>query len=137
MSELEVDVAILGGGLAGLTCDLRIVVIDGEARHAVVRTSRSPLTNLHLGNPRGDLDAFQEMVGEAGWEQVCAAARAAAGAFPGALYAGVDVAVARGLRRVAVLEINAFGDLLPRVEWEGKDTYMAEVEAALDRGGPR
>ena len=31
----------------------------GKARHIVVRSSQSPLTNLHLGNARGDVDAFR------------------------------------------------------------------------------
>ncbi len=43
------------------------------------------------------------------------------------------MAVARGLKRTAVLEVNAFGDLLPRVEVAGQDTYTAEVAAVLER----
>jgi hypothetical protein len=40
--------------------DLRVLVIAGKARHTVVRMSRSPMTNLHLGNQRGDLAAVVE-----------------------------------------------------------------------------
>ena len=40
-------------GLAGHVFDLRVVVIAGRARHAVVRMSRGPMTNLHLLNRRG------------------------------------------------------------------------------------
>jgi hypothetical protein len=47
--------------------DLRVVVIAGRPTHAVVRTSRSPLTNLHLGNRRGDLARLREVVGERAW----------------------------------------------------------------------
>lgn len=39
----------------GRAADLRVVVVDGRASHAVVRTSRSPMTNLHLGGIRGGL----------------------------------------------------------------------------------
>ncbi|MEU0546136.1 STM4014 family protein, partial [Nocardia sp. NPDC005978] len=41
----------------GRSADLRVVVIDGRATHAVLRTSPSPMTNLHLGGARGDLAA--------------------------------------------------------------------------------
>lgn len=41
----------------GRTADLRVVAVAGRATHAVVRTSRSPMTNLHLGGARGDLAA--------------------------------------------------------------------------------
>src|SRR5690606_20216253 len=44
--------------LADLDFDLRVLVIAGEARHIVVRQSRHPMTNLHLGNQRGELNAF-------------------------------------------------------------------------------
>ena len=33
----------------------------------------------------------------------------------------------------AVLEINAFGDLLPGILWNGMDTYASEVKALLGR----
>ncbi|MCA1218364.1 STM4014 family protein, partial [Streptomyces sp. 8L] len=39
--------------LEGRNADLRVVVVAGRATHAVVRTSRSPMTNLHLGGARG------------------------------------------------------------------------------------
>ncbi|BCJ55852.1 hypothetical protein Asp14428_73270 [Actinoplanes sp. NBRC 14428] len=42
-------------GLGGRTLDLRVVVIAGHPGHVVVRTSRTPMTNLHLGNARGDV----------------------------------------------------------------------------------
>ena len=35
-----------------------IVLIGGEPAHVVMRTSRGPITNLHLGNRRGDATAF-------------------------------------------------------------------------------
>ncbi len=49
-------------GLDGQAFDLRVVVIAGRAEHVVPRLSRSPLTNLHLKNRRGDVDALR-----AGW----------------------------------------------------------------------
>jgi hypothetical protein len=49
--------------------------------------------------------------------------------FPGCLYGGIDLLVAPGYRRHAVLEVNAFGDLLPGASWAGHDTYTAELLA--------
>jgi hypothetical protein len=115
--------------LGGKSCDLRLVVIDGQAQHAVVRTSDGPFTNLHLKNPRGDLDAFVRLLGPERWSQLQRLGEAALAAVGGARYAGVDLMVARGLGRQAVLEVNAFGDLLPRVMVDGCDTYTAEVRA--------
>ncbi len=129
---VQVEEWVPKASLEGKTCDLRIVVIGGRAQHTVVRTSESPMTNLHLKNPRGDLETFKSLVGEEGWTRVRRTAEQAAEAVAeGAIYAGVDVAVARGLGRDAVLEVNAFGDLLPRVLVDGRDTYAAEIHAAL------
>lgn len=114
-----------------LACDLRCVVIGGRAQHSVVRTSKSPLTNLHLLNPRGELSAFQDWLGPSRFAELLATCEAATQAMGPTLYAGVDICVAKGLREYAVLEVNAFGDLLPRVEVEGRDTYAAEIAAFL------
>jgi hypothetical protein len=107
--------------------DLRIVVIAGRPRHVVVRASRSPMTNLHLGNERGDLDELKLKMGKPRWQSVLDTASGAAGAFPESLYVGVDLLVEPGFRRSCVLEVNAFGDLLPGVLHEGRDTYEWEV----------
>ncbi len=117
--------------LQGLELDLRVVVIAGRAAHFVVRQSRSPMTNLHLGNPRGDPQALLARMGEDNWRAVRKTCEAALTAFPDSLYAGVDVAIMPDFRDHAVLELNAFGDLLPRVEHRGLDTYAAEVAALL------
>ncbi|WP_232838271.1 STM4014 family protein [Streptomyces geranii] len=122
--------------LGGRSADLRIVVVGGRATHAVVRTSRSPLTNLHLGGARGDLAAVRALAGDR-WATALETAERAAACFPGTLCVGVDVLPAVGWRRFAVGEVNAFGDLLPRLTGlpgsgaEGLDTYAAQVAAAV------
>ncbi|WP_107486008.1 STM4014 family protein [Streptomyces sp. 13-12-16] len=125
----------------GRAADLRVVVVAGRATHAVVRTSTSPLTNLHLGGTRGDLDVVRDAVGTAGgrWPDVLAVCERAAACFPRTLCVGVDLLPAVGWRRFAVGEVNAFGDLLPRLIGlpgsgaEGLDTYAAQVAAVLRR----
>ncbi|MFD4779026.1 STM4014 family protein, partial [Streptomyces sp. NPDC058427] len=74
----------------GRVADLRVVVVDGRATHAVVRTSRSPMTNLHLGGARGDLAEARAAVGAAGgsWGSALAVCEDAAAAFPDTLCVG-------------------------------------------------
>ncbi|MFJ8787734.1 STM4014 family protein [Streptomyces sp. NPDC102462] len=122
----------------GRAADLRVVVVAGRATHAVVRTSRHPMTNLHLGGARGDLEAARAAIGAAGgrFTDVLEVAERAAACFPGTLCVGVDVLPSNGWRRFTVGEVNAFGDLLPRLTGlpgsgaEGLDTYAAQVAAA-------
>ncbi|WP_405495830.1 STM4014 family protein [Streptomyces sp. NBC_00096] len=122
----------------GRSADLRVVVTSGRATHAVVRTARGPLTNLHLGGARGDLAAAVAAVTQAGgdWEtDALAVCERAAAAFPRTPCVGVDLLPATGWRSFAVGEVNAFGDLLPRLTGlpgspaEGQDTYAAQVAA--------
>ncbi|MGW0122775.1 STM4014 family protein [Streptomyces sp. NPDC003327] len=126
----------------GRSADLRVVVVDGRATHAVVRTSRSPMTNLHLGGARGDLAGARAAVVAAGarWEDALDVCERAAAAFPGTHCVGVDLLPTSGWRRFAVGEVNAFGDLLPGLTGlpgsgaEGLDTYGAQVAALLGTG---
>jgi len=125
----------------GRAADLRIVVVGGRATHAVVRTSTSPMTNLHLGGARGDLDEVRAAVAAAGgcWREALAMCERAAACFPGTPCVGVDLLPTAGWRRFAVGEVNAFGDLLPGLTGlpgsgaEGLNTYAAQVAAVLDR----
>ncbi|MFE9680587.1 STM4014 family protein [Streptomyces sp. NPDC006285] len=143
---LHVERWLPKASLGGRSADLRVVVVGGRATHAVVRTSRSPLTNLHLGGTRGDLAAVRALAGDR-WATAVETAERAAACFPGTLCVGVDLLPAIGWRRFAVGEVNAFGDLLPRLTGlpgsgaERRDTYAAQVAAATsfrppDRGCP-
>ncbi|TDC53044.1 hypothetical protein E1281_18190 [Actinomadura sp. KC345] len=134
---LHVERWVPKAAIGGRVFDLRLVVIGGEATHAVVRTSRHPMTNLHLGGARGDLDAVRRALGQNGWDQALDVCARAAACFPGSPMVGVDLLVMQGMRRFAVCEVNAFGDLLPRLTGlpggsaEGLDTYTAQVRAVL------
>ncbi|MEU1882523.1 STM4014 family protein [Streptosporangium sp. NPDC020072] len=125
--------------LGGRAIDLRVVTVDGTPTHAVVRASRTPMTNLHLGGERGDLGAVRAGLGPEGWSRLVDVCARAAACFPGSLSTGVDVMVGTGWSDVAVAEVNAFGDLLPGLTGlpgtgaEGLDTYRAQVAAILRR----
>ncbi|MFI0938821.1 STM4014 family protein [Streptomyces sp. NPDC021020] len=130
----------------GRAADVRVLVVAGRATHAVLRTSRWPMTNLHLGGARGDLAAAVAAAGPA-WEEGLRVCERAAACFPGTLAVGVDLLPTAGWRHFAVAEVNAFGDLLPRLTGlpgtaaEGLDTYGAQLAAlpahvAARTGGP-
>ncbi|WP_026416862.1 STM4014 family protein [Actinomadura oligospora] len=123
--------------LDGRVLDLRVVVVGGVPTHAVVRTSTVPMTNLHLGGRRGDLDAVRAALGEDGWREAMDVCARAAACFPRSLMVGVDLLVGLGWRRFAIGEVNAFGDLLPNLPGlpdgpaAGVDAYTAQVRAVM------
>ena len=120
--------------LNGRSLDLRVVVIGGRARHVVVRTSPSPITNLHLGreNRRGDPAAVRARLGERRWADALGTCERALDAFRESLYAGVDLLLSADGRREYIGEVNAFGDLLRRTLCDGRDPYEWELLAALE-----
>jgi glutathione synthase/RimK-type ligase-like ATP-grasp enzyme len=120
-------------GFDGRRFDLRVLVIAGRAAHVVMRQSAGPITNLHLGNERGNLPRLRERMGESSWQSAMRVCEQAAAAFPGSLSVAVDLLVAPGFHRFAVAEVNAFGDLLPNLEHEGMDTYSAQIAALPHR----
>ena len=111
--------------------DLRLLVIAGRPMHCVVRTSRSPITNLHLGNERGDFALLRKRMPTGAWADVLALARQTATAFPRSHMLGLDILLQPGFRLPTVLEVNAFGDLLPGVFYRNCDSYTAQVVALV------
>lgn len=111
-------------------CDLRVVVIAGKPQHTVVRSSRSPLTNLHLGNRRGNLDVLLNNLSNAQLQALTTTCRRTADVFPDSHHLGLDILFTPGFKQHYLLEANAFGDLLPNVSHEGRNVYQAEIEAA-------
>ncbi|MQY30525.1 STM4014 family protein [Nocardia aurantia] len=140
---LHVERWLPKASLHGRSADLRVVVVGGRATHAVVRTGRSPMTNLHLGGARGDLAAARRAIESAGahWADVLTLCEQAAACFPGFSRVGVDLLPLIGWRRFAVGEVNAFGDLLPGLNGlpgsgaEHGDAYDAQVAAITHRFG--
>ncbi len=110
--------------------DLRVVTTGGRATHFVPRLSRAPFTTLQLGAGRGDAAALCAEMGEEPWRCLTDAAERAAAAFPCATALGVDVLMTPGWSRAAVLEVNAFGDLLPGVLADGRGTYACQLATA-------
>ncbi len=114
-------------GLDGAVCDLRLVTVGGRPEQAVLRLSRGPLTNLHLLNRRADPALLRVRMPAGAWESLLDTCRQVAAQFPRTLHMGIDLAVRAGFRDHAVLEVNAFGDLLHGVHIDGRNTYASEV----------
>jgi glutathione synthase/RimK-type ligase-like ATP-grasp enzyme len=113
--------------------DVRVLVIGGRARHTVIRTSTHVLTNLHLGNRRGDLNELAAIIGNNKLQEIKQLAEQAAACFPQSLYMGIDLLLTADLRKTVVLEINAFGDLLPGLTDEGETCYEAQIKAMIKK----
>lgn len=125
---LQVEAWIPKASVDGRIADLRVLVIAGEPVFRVLRKSRHPITNLHLGGERADADALLSRMPAKAVAALDATCRTVARAFPGALQIGIDVAVAAGLARHYVLEVNAFGDLLKGITTsQGLDAYDVQL----------
>ncbi len=116
-------------GVAAGPFDLRLVAIAGVVRHRVARVGRGPITNLHLDGMRLWVDEALANAPATLPDRIAAIVAATARAFGDCQYLGIDLAV-----DVAwspwVLEVNAWGDYLPRLlDDAGHDTYWAELEA--------
>jgi glutathione synthase/RimK-type ligase-like ATP-grasp enzyme len=121
-------------GISGAPFDLRVVVIGGRARHVIARLGRGPMTNSQLLGGRADVEAVRGRMGDEAWaEMLKLCEETMKKCFPRSLYAGLDVLIEPDFRKAHILEVNAFGDLLPRVLHEGRDTYTWEIEEALRR----
>lgn len=120
-------------GYAQRTFDLRIVTIARQVQHVVARLSQSPMTNLHLLNKRGNAAEILAAIGETRWEQARQTCEQAARLFE-SLYMGIDLLFTSDFKRHAIVEVNAFGDLLPGILYNNQDTYTAEIVAALKAG---
>ncbi len=111
--------------------DLRVVAFNGEPRQRVARIADRPMTNLHLGNRRGDP---RTLLNAARMTAVESCVRTAATVFPRSASIGFDLIPGRD--RCYLLEANAFGDLLPGLQWNGADAWDDQA-AWLAHGAPR
>lgn len=121
-------------GMHGRTFDLRVVVIGRRARHVMVRLGCGPMTNSQLLGGKGDPEMLRQRMGDEAWSKMLELCeRAMISCFPRSLYAGFDVLIEPDFQTARILEVNAFGDLLPCILHEGRDTYTWEVEQSFRR----
>lgn len=123
-------------GVDGRVADIRLVMLAGGTVFPVLRTSRHPMTNLHLGGARAGAEPLIRRIGADRWEAVLATARKAARCFPDSHALGLDMAVLADGRSHAVLEVNVFGDFVKEVTAAGLSPHEAQVRRILDPGYP-
>lgn len=126
----QIERAIAKARLGARVFDLRILVIAGEPVFVVPRASRHPITNLHLGGIRADLDEVRARIWPSAWARAMQSARAVFEAHD-CLHVGVDLLFEADMHEHRVIEANAFGDLLPGLEHAGRSVYAWEIAAAL------
>jgi hypothetical protein len=108
--------------------DLRVLAIKGQRQHCIARVSQTPITNLHLGNQRCDVDELNLSAQQ--WQQIDQLVSDVMRNFSKSLYAGLDILLPRSQDKAPILlEANAFGDLLPGLLHNGQSTYQAELTA--------
>lgn len=103
--------------------DVRVVTLGGTPAHRVARVGSRMMTNLHLDNRRAEIETLLDAPDQLA---LAHAARQAAAAFPSSHVIGLDIVVRRGSAHV--LEANAFGDLLPGLLYEGRDSYAGQLQ---------
>lgn len=109
--------------------DLRVVVINGQATHGVMRIGSSPMTNLHLGNRRGDYNRLRQQLGPERCQQLDQRCEQVAAVFPHSHYVGLDLMFTPAYKQLYILEANAYGDLLPNVlDDQGLTTHQREIQ---------
>ncbi|MDX2010351.1 MAG: STM4014 family protein [Myxococcaceae bacterium] len=126
----QVERGVPKARLADAFFDLRVLSIAGEPRFVVVRQNTLPITNLHLGGWRGDLDALKARVGSQAWEAAMATCRSVARLYR-SLHVGIDLMFEADFVGHRVLEANAFGDLLPNLTLDGASVWQWEIREAL------
>lgn len=122
----HVERAVPKARLDGAVFDLRVLVVDGAPAFTVVRQSRHPITNLHLGGWRGDLAALERAAPPEVLDAVHGSCLRAA-ELQGCFHLGVDVLVEPRFRGHRLLEANAFGDLIPNLSYDGRDVYAHQI----------
>ncbi|AKF81120.1 hypothetical protein MFUL124B02_18190 [Myxococcus fulvus 124B02] len=128
--ERSIPKARLGGDLF----DCRVLAVRGEPAFIVVRQSRLPITNLHLGGWRGELEELEAAVPRNEWDAAMESCRRVARAHD-CLHVGIDLMFEEYFTGHRVLEANAFGDLLPGLKRDGLTVYEWEIREALRSAG--
>lgn len=132
--SIQVEAWMPKARIEGREFDARVVVIGGKARQVVLRLGKSPMTNLHLGSDRRTLADLPSGLTPAAWTKMLDSCEQAVACFPQTFYCGVDLLIAPNLKDHYIIELNAFGDLVKGVTWQGQETHTTELDLLLKRG---
>ncbi|MCG8612626.1 MAG: STM4014 family protein [Pseudomonadales bacterium] len=109
----------------GKSFDIRVLTVQREVCHSLLRLSHSPLTNLHLGNQRLTIDEahFAPQVIEA----LSQSAQSVAEHFPDSFTLGIDILLSSRRLKPYILEVNAFGDHLHNIRHRGLNPQQLQI----------
>jgi hypothetical protein len=93
------------------------------------------MTNLHLGSDRKTISDLPSALTPDTWAEMLHTSERAVQCFPRSFYCGIDLLIAPNLRDHYILELNAFGDLLQGITWQGQNTYTTEIAMLLEQQG--
>jgi len=113
--------------------DCRLLLVNQALHFAVLRQSRTPITNLHLLNQRSTIQALTQRMQPTDWQAVTETAYKIAKCFPKSFHIAIDLAVHRDLQQHSVLEINAFGDFLQNIHHNNMNSYDWEIQQFMHR----
>lgn len=117
----------------GMDYDLRVVWQFDRMEHIVVRTSKGPITNLHLNNQPENLSVLG-LSGET-MEEIRNLCQRSAALFPGLKVSGMDVLLQNGTRKPRLIEINGQGDLIYQDIYQENRIYTGQLSYASMHGG--
>ena len=114
--------------------DLRVLVIDGEPSFTVVRQSRHPITNLHLGGWRGSLQELRSRAPGDALTSLYETCRRTA-ALHASFHLGLDLLFTADFSGHRLIEANAFGDLIPNLTVDARTVYQTQIDRILTLTG--
>lgn len=124
---LHVERWLPKAGIDGRTVDLRLVSTRSGKPFAVLRMSRSPITNLHLDAERAPAERLFSQMQPSAVQSLLQTANRTMCCFPGTAMLGLDIAVHTDLNRHSVLEVNAFGDHVRNVWIDGETPQDRQI----------
>jgi hypothetical protein len=113
--------------MRGETIDMRVIVGDGKTI-SLVRGSRHPMTNLHIGGARSAPHALIQRIRNAVWREVLETACVAAKSLPRSDLKCFDIALLACGRKHVLLEANVFGDYLKDAPMDPHRVLAAMIE---------
>lgn len=114
----------------GLIYDLRVVYQFGKIDYIVVRTSKGPVTNLHLNN----MAVSYEKLGfdEDKYNEINVLCSNAIKLFDGMQMAGIDIMLDSNKLKPRIIEVNGQGDLIYQDIYSENKIYKNQVNKLLE-----
>ena len=124
--DCVVEVWMPKANYKGMLYDLRVVWQFGRVEFMVARTSKGPITNLHLNNGAvkwEDIGLQEEDI-----MKINALCESAMKCFPGLNMAGIDIAFTKNMKTAYIIEINGQGDLIYQDIYNENIIYTNQVK---------